>query len=756
MSYEQTLIRSEENALENHEFVSNVGIPASLHHTASKFTKSRPIISILGIILIVILGLFLMQFDEEIPALFNDLIIEATDVQNADRIESTKIAFAGALEAGDIPGDTTKFLNEKEYHVGYLDENNNFVESNDSKRPSVLKKGNTIISANEFVDKATEDIDLYKALKYAVYDKSAYYFDDAAEDVFKDINASRNEFKNSETTFTSAINDKLNTKNIQINNVERKEEEIIDEEGNKQIVVSYETKGNNVSTKAATAESIIDDVINKNTANTSTEATLMAADELKVADTISKERRSMSFYVTFMENISKMKAGEGNNSRINDAMNFLHDKTTTEIFDVKTGKTITVKGSPLDSPSLNAILMGKKVNTDETINYSSDRILTAAKNNLNLDQAATNPTTSNTNIIKSTVASVSQNFSNIGRLLKSGTELATSTVLAPLTPTISSSLIKSSIDNMNGIVAGEFLVEGAVNLGRTLAVHGSGATAGDSQAIIAYQKLNTKILAMDAAIDRLERSPFDVTSKNTFLGSILYKFATITKSPSTFSGLKSLSTVAGNSLLALFPTAHAAEETTKYLETFGQCETYATIGAVGTAQCSSIATFDTSTLKDLYNNQEYNKFVNENTILENGTRIVKPGSFLAKFIDYNNDRKTPLGTTDGGILQSLRSNGTFIPFISNIKNLIMQFKDASEDELRLATGAAFVNSANNPDWQQKYKYAQRYVSMARAVAAMRKFSNEPTAYTNLKFHEGTENPVIAYMHRNQGVIAYEN
>ena len=185
-------------------------------------------------------------------------------------------------------------------------------------------------------------------------------------------------------------------------------------------------------------------------------------------------------------------------------------------------------------------------------------------------------------------------------------------------------------------------------------------------------------------------------------------------------------------------------------------ETYATIGAVGTAQCSSIATFDTSTLKDLYNNQEYNKFVNENTILENGTRIVKPGSFLAKFIDYNNDRKTPLGTTDGGILQSLRSNGTFIPFISNIKNLIMQFKDASEDELRLATGAAFVNSANNPDWQQKYKYAQRYVSMARAVAAMRKFSNEPTAYTNLKFHEGTENPVIAYMHRNQGVIAYEN
>ena len=416
---------------------------------------------------------------------------------------------------------------------------------------------------------------------------------------------------------------------------------------------------------------------------------------------------------------------------------------------------IEIKGSALESPSLSAILMGKKVNPKETVNYSSDRILQVAKKNLNLTQAANNPINSQNSIINSTIASVAQNFSNIGRLIKSGTEFATSAVLAPLTPTISSSLIKSTVDNMNGILAGEFLVEGAVNLGRTLAVHGSGATAGDSQAILTYQKLNNQIIAMDAAADRLNRSPFDTTSKNTFLGSIIYKFATITESSSTFSSIKSLSTIAGNSILALFPAAHAAEESTNYLATFGQCETYATIGAVGTAQCSSIATFDTSTLNDLYNNQEYADFVNENTILENGTRTVKPGSYLAKFIDYNNNRKTPLGTTDGGILQSLHSNNTNIPFISNIKNLITSSNNATEEELRLATGAAFVNSTNNPDWQQKYKYAQRYVSMARAVAAMRKFSNELTAYNNLRFYEGTDNPVIAYMHRDQGVLAYE-
>lgn len=750
MSYEQALIQSEENALENREFVSNVNTPkftsnGIIHGLTAK--KSGPIIAILGGILLIVGAIFISQFDEEIPSLFNDLILEATDVQKADHIESSKIAFQTAMREGDIPNNTAKLLKEKEYLVGYLDQNGNFIENNQSKQPTILKKGGQIITADEFITETNEkrNVDLYKAFKYASYDEGAYYFDDAAEDVFQDINVSRNEFKNENVTFDSAINDKLNTKNININNVERKEETKVDDEGNEYTVITYEKRGNDANTKSSTAESIIEEVVNKNLADTSTEATLMAADELKVADTISKERRSMSFYATFMENISKMKAGKGQDSRINEAMNFLYDKTVNRVVDVKTGQVIEVKGSPIDSPSLNSILMGKKVNVSDVTNYSSDRILTMTKNNLNLAQAS-NTTVQNTNVINTTVASVSQSVSSIGRLIQSGTELATTAVLAPLAPTISSSLIKSSVDNMNGIAAGEFLVEGAVNLGRNLAVHGSGATAGDTQSILAYQQLNSQIIAMDAAADRLDRSPFDITSKNTFLGSILYKFATTIRTSSIFSSISTISSLAGKSLLALFPSAHATEEATNYLSTFGQCETYSTIGAVGTAQCSSIATFDTSTLDDPYNNQEYIQFLNENTILENGTRTIKPGSYLANFIDYNNNRKTPLATTDGGILRSLRTGGTYIPFISNIKNLISLFMDASESELRIATGAAFVNSANNPDWQN-YKYAQRYVSMARAIAAMRKFSNDPTAY-NFEFHEGAENPVIAYMHRN--------
>ena len=46
---------------------------------------------------------------------------------------------------------------------------------------------------------------------------------------------------------------------------------------------------------------------------------------------------------------------------------------------------------------------------------------------------------------------------------------------------------------------------------------------------------------------------------------------------------------------------------------------------------------------------------------------------------------------------------------------------------------------------QIYKYAQRYVSLARATAALRQYSNDSTAYNNIKFFEGNENPVVALL-----------
>ena len=276
---------------------------------------------------------------------------------------------------------------------------------------------------------------------------------------------------------------------------------------------------------------------------------------------------------------------------------------------------------------------------------------------------------------------------------------------------VDESLIKNAYDSIEGINAGEMLVEGAVNVGKSLA-KASGATAGDASAAINYARLNNAVLAMDAKVDRMNRSPLDITSKNTFLGSIIYKMAILTKGKSgtLLSQIGTFSNLVSSSVISLLPASFAdAEES--FLNSFGDCETYAHIGAVGTVHCSERAVFDTSTLNDPFNDEGFLRFVEANTSIDNsGTRTINQDSTLAKFIIYNNERTTPLGVVDGGILDSLSKNSSSVFFSNNIFNMVLNSLESSETNKKIATGEAFVNSSNNDDWET-YKYAQRYVSL---------------------------------------------
>lgn len=106
---------------------------------------------------------------------------------------------------------------------------------------------------------------------------------------------------------------------------------------------------------------------------------------------------------------------------------------------------------------------------------------------------------------------------------------------------------------------------------------------------------------------------------------------------------------------------------------------------------------------------------------------------------------------DGGILDSLNNESSSIPFLSDIAEMIEIFVGTSEENKRFASGEEFVNSSVNPDWQT-YKYAQRYVSLARATAALKQYTDDETAYNNMRFFEGSENPVVAFI-KNHNMLA---
>ena len=736
MSAEEILKSSERSALKNNQFVSRV----TGKNTKFKSGKKKKSIGAAGFIVAMIaLIAVLFSSGNIIPTTIHERLIEETDRQCADMTVSKNLALQQALEGGEIPADTAKTLKEKGVLVGYIDSDGNFIESNKSSASLSLKKGDKIIAVKDFVNEAGTDAELLGALNEATYGCAAYYYDEAANEVFKEIGTSRNNFTSSDDfdeTMESLMGD---GSDIDINSVSMVQKTRKNPDtGATETYYEYTENGGAVNSDTA-AKDLINEVKNKNPAANTNDATLNSADTLKVADTMSKEQRSSLFFALFMENVSKMKAGDGNESKINDSMNHLYTKAETEVVDVKTGEVIKVTGTAFDSPSLYAILSGEKVNLDAVGNYSTDRILKTAENQLNTNNSG--------KTIDNTVASSSTNKKgSIGRFINDGVNTASDAILKLVEPTVSSSLVDNSYKNTEGVNAGELLAEGAVTLGSKLAKT-SGATAASGEAVKSYAMLNAKILALNAEIDRMNRSPFDITSKNTFLGSIVHNFAIASmKFSDIFSGVKTFSSTVGSAIAALLPTSYA-DDVNGYLNTFGDCETYATIGAVGSAQCAEIATFDTSTLNDPFHDAEFVEFVNNNTTLgADGVRKINEGSDLANFILYNDERKTPLGVMDGGILDSLNNSSSSIPFMTDILKMIETFLGASEHDKRIASGEAFVNSSDNPDWQT-YKYAQRYVSLARATAALKQYTNDETAYNNMKFFEGRENPVVAFIER---------
>lgn len=683
-----------------------------------------------------VLGVFILVFSSGnlMPAAISDRLVEETDVQYADAVESKKLVFQQAMRDGELPDNTVKILNQNGVLVGYMD-GGTFTEGSKTSGELVLKMGDEIITADNFVNAVSSNTTLYNAFTDATYGRAAYYYDDAAKDVFNEIGTSRNNYS-ADSDFDEVMDSVVGSgSDIDVNSVSV---EKVTSDGETRD--EYVETGEAVSSKS---QAFVNSVSRKSSGTTTEQATLGSADILKASDTVAKEQRSSLFFLAFMENISKMKAGEGDESKINEAMDYIYQERESEVVDVKTGEVVKVTGAAVDSPSLYAILSGNKVNPEDVQNYSSDRVLKTVENKVGAQNSG--------GIITNTVASAAKGVKGvIGRLLGGGDTIANEEALSVVEPTINGSLVNNSFETINGINAGEFLVEGAVNVGGKLA-RASGATAGDAEAVTKYARLNSSVLAMDAEADRMNRSPFDVSSKNTFLGSIVHKIAfyNLEAGSSWLAGVRGFSSVVSSSLVGLMPSSYA-DSTNGYLSVFGDCETASSIGSVGSPQCSVSNTFDTSTLNDPFNDAGFKAFVEANTTLSGGTRKINNDSVLAEFIRNNNKRVTPRGIVDGGILESSGSGSSSISLVSDIAGMIKKFIGASESDKRKASGATYVNSSANPDWQT-YKYAQRYVSLARATSVLRQYANDSTAYTSLQYFEGSENPVVAYWREYQAM-----
>ena len=158
MSAEEMLAAGERSATEN---INDGGVVSRVTGKRTVGKKHRRLGAVgLATLLLVVLAV-VISMGNLMPAAILERLIEATDVQYADGVESKLLVFQEALASGNIPENTVK----------RLEENGIAVEGS-----SLTFRGETI-GAGELISKVHSDVRFYDAFNKATYDRAAYYYD---------------------------------------------------------------------------------------------------------------------------------------------------------------------------------------------------------------------------------------------------------------------------------------------------------------------------------------------------------------------------------------------------------------------------------------------------------------------------------------------------------------------------------------------------------------------------------------------------
>ena len=176
-------------------------------------------------------------------------------------------------------------------------------------------------------------------------------------------------------------------------------------------------------------------------------------------------------------------------------------------------------------------------------------------------------------------------------LIKKGANGTTDIAVAVLDPTITKFERMKDQKFFTGddtAVLGEALVSSA---GRIMGEKAktAGQVTGDNGSVIAFYREQQEVLAEQAEFERRTKSPFDITSENTFLGSIAYSLiplATSTQSISVASVMGGIGNLLSSAVTSLLPTSSAVSET-DFTFSRGDCVLSNSLMSVSDGYCLS-------------------------------------------------------------------------------------------------------------------------------------------------------------------------
>ena len=256
-------------------------------------------------------------------------------------------------------------------------------------------------------------------------------------------------------------------------------------------------------------------------------------------------------------------------------------------------------------------------------------------------------------------------------------------VMSVLTPVAMSILTRDLVSNIGGEELGNALTYGA-NTYQGGAHRGNGGSLSTATKYTEYAVVQRQVIAENARYERESLSPFDVTSKYTFMGSIMTQLMSFNTTSSLMGTVTAGGSVMSSSLLGLASPVATAYDIADYLpgdDYEETCPYLASIGAVGDSFCNPYIMTDVSTMDDdpgtvinkLFDpngDGDMSDSVLEDNETSDGNVIIKKDSDLAKYIRYCSNKSSGWGMADQGIVNEVSNAGDVSTGVGSLDGLV--------------------------------------------------------------------------------------
>lgn len=643
------------------------------------------------------------------------------------------------LSEGEVPSDYAVDLAAFGIDVGQVTANGDFIKTNvyianiedkddlvaaaggfsyipeDNGELAVLYNGK-IIRADDFVVAVESDPVLYAAYSGAADISTKYYFSDDVDQVYKDMGISRgtfNDWKNTgdykkdEEKFLEIMNKTLDKKsNLTVAGyfndnefakkpddaspglIEKIKSYFSDEqlaEGTFEVPVSDGKSPDEITSSVAekTKEYVIKfgkgEEENEKTKQKeevpkveeqSSNATERAAELLNTAISSGEPYLASSAFMAVEEPIQRARIdGDG---PVNQVMNTLTQGKSVSYEDISNGGTKTAKKSILETDNFRAAVSDSRYSKDEATNFSRDRVIKATGDIIS--NGTIQGTVITTNGRKQSESAVRNGI--LG-------DPADNEVVSKANGSLKLAVATNNSEVFQTVVGGNRIIEGGSFISNTINMKVAGAMPSDAGTIAAYDVEVEEVLARRAEAERATRSPFDITSPHTFLGSIVHNMATTMLGNYTTAGslLTATNMAVSNTGLAissLVGGATAEGPDQKFTTMSGNgCKTVGTVGVEGDLYCTSH-----NTISQKYKKEDWDGKIDEEKYKE--------------FVSLAMSRDATVGVKSAEVCDKYAEDkGAITHFFHSIANLFSSCWDVPDE---VATGSKYAFNGEGEDF----------------------------------------------------------